>query len=487
MRNIERGPREPARLERRITYVEIDGVRYRKELLRRYDDNGFLAEEREILTRANDGQRVSLRLERFGFRGRRVLESVFVEYGDHSEETLREVVECKYNRQLRLEKVKYSRFLFGSKEIEIAVSHDPESGRPLELARSLYEDGHKVTEEVRRLDVEEEEFKSEGVSSDDEEEEFKSEGVSSDDEEEEFKSEGVSSDDEEEEFKSEGVSSDDSESTGVDETEEVDGIDAVNSLSGVSSRLSLADTINPPVPTSPPGKQSPPSPRRVIPSITPLIYIKYWADNQKNPRQQNDNPPPPASKLTQPPSGVPSRSNSLEPVASRDLEKKQAPKEDEELAKRKMAGADKVAVVERQLVAALVAPLLPEQILKQPDSGDEVSAANMVKDLSHPKEAHKGDEKVSLAGTEAEPRPQEEQETGKREKFDVDKLEAVDSQPTTSPPTLPKSQNPQPEAELPAGIFAAGQDDSKSGKNVWATVLVVAAVLLLLSLFLYLL
>ncbi len=28
--------------ERRITYVEIDGVRYRKELLRRYDDNGFL-------------------------------------------------------------------------------------------------------------------------------------------------------------------------------------------------------------------------------------------------------------------------------------------------------------------------------------------------------------------------------------------------------------------------------------------------------------
>ena len=459
MRNIERGSREPARLERRTTYVEIDGVRYRKELLRRYDDNGFLAEEREILTRANDGQRVSLRLERFGFRGRRVLESVFVEYGDHSEETLREVVECKYDRQLRLEKVKYSRFLFGSKEIEIAVSHDPESGRPLELARSLYEDGHKVTEEVRRLDVEEEEFKSEGVSSDDEEEEFKSEGVSSDD----------------------------SESTGVDETEEVDGIDAANSLSGVSSRLSLADTINPPVPTSPPGKQSPPSPRRVIPSITPLIYIKYWADNQKNPRQQNDNPPPPASKLTQPPFGVPSRSNSLEPVASRDLEKKQAPKEDEELAKRKMAGADKVAVVERQLVAALVAPLLPEQILKQPDSGGEVSAANMVKDLSHPKEAHKGDEKVSLAGTEAEPRPQEEQETGKREKFDVDKLEAVDSQPTTSPPTLPKSQNPQPEAELPAGIFAAGQDDSKSGKNVWATVLVVAAVLLLVSLFLYLL
>ncbi len=473
MRNIERGPREPVRLERLITYVEIDGVRYRKELLRRYDDNGFLAEEREILTRVNDGQRVSLRFERFGFRGRRVLESVFVEYGDHSEETLREVVECKYDRQLRLEKVKYSRFLFGSREIEIAVSHDPESGRPLELTRSLYEDGHKVTEEVRRLDVEEEEFKSEGVSSDDEEEEFKSEGVSSDDEEEEFKSEGVSSDD--------------SESTGVDETEEVDGIDAVSSLSGVSSRLSLADTINPPVPISPPGKQSPPSPRRVIPSITPLIYIKYWSDNQKNPRQQNDNSPPPASKLTQPPSGVPSRSNSLEPVASRDLEKKQAPKEDEGLAKRKMAGADKVAAVERQLVAALVAPLLPEQILKQPDSGGEVSAANMVKDLSHPKEAHKGDDKVSLAGTEAEPRPKEEQETGKREKFDVDKFEAVDSQPTTSPPTLPKSQNPQPEAELPAGIFAAGQDDSKSGKNVWATVLVVAAVLLLLSLLLYLL
>ena len=227
MRNTERGPREPARLERRTTYVEIDGVRYRKELLRRYDDNGFLAEEREILTRANDGQRVSLRFERFGFRGCRVLESVFIEYGDHSEETLREVVECKYDRQLRLEKVKYSRFLFGSKEIEIAVSHDPESGRPLELTRYLYEDGHKVTEEVRRLDVEEEEFKPEGVSSDD------------------------------------------SESTGVDETEEVDRIDAASSLSGVSSKLSLADTINPPVPASSSGEQSPPSPRRVTPSATP--------------------------------------------------------------------------------------------------------------------------------------------------------------------------------------------------------------------------
>ncbi len=241
------------------------------------------------------------------------MESVFIEYGDHSEETLREVVECKYDRQLRLEKVKYSRFLFGSKEIEIAVSHDPESGRPLELTRSLYEDGYKVTEEVRRLDVEEEEFKSEGVSSDD------------------------------------------SESTGVDETEEVDGIDAASSLSGVSSKSSLADTINPPVPASSsgeqsppsprrvtpsatppnpsapassPSKQSPPSPRQVIPSITPLIYTKYWSDNQKNPRQQNDNPPPPASKLTQSPSTVPSRSNSLEPVVPRDLEKKQASKKD---------------------------------------------------------------------------------------------------------------------------------------------------------------
>ncbi len=152
-----------------------------------------------------------------------------------------------------------------------------------------------------------------------------------------------------------------------------------------------------------------------------------------------------------------------------------------------MAGADKVAAVERQLVAALVAPLLPEQILKQPDSSGEVPTANIVKDLSHPKEAHKGDEKLSLAGTEAERRPKEEKETGKREKFDGDKPEAVDSQPTTSPSTLPKSQTPHSETELPADIFAAGQDDSKPGKNVWVTVLVVATVLLLASLTLYLL